>query len=117
MATSFEKHPLIVGGLVIILFPIVFAVGTYLAAKSLFAHGRKKLAMTVIIIGSTAAIAGATWWIANSGHDDAPTYNPAPQPTARAWLSPDGTGGNCAWFPGQASDYGDPYVFCGYPAP
>jgi hypothetical protein len=35
----------------------------------------------------------------------------------RAWLSPDGTGGNCAWFDGPASSHGGNFVFCGYPAP
>lgn len=72
----------------------------------------------LMLIGGCFAITNAVG-ITNTDKDDddpspAVTY---PTDSSRAWLSPDGTGENCAWFPGVASDYGDPFTFCDYPAP
>lgn len=44
-----------------------------------------------------------------------PSNEPSPS-SQRAWLSPNQDGEDCVWMPGKASDYGDPWSFCNYPA-
>ena len=83
-------------------------------------HPWVSLAALLLVVGVFFSVTNALG-ITDTNKDEAPRR--VPQTTVsnvsatRAWLSPDGTGENCAWFPGVASDYPDPYSFCNYPAP
>ena len=81
-------------------------------------HPLLSLIVGIFLLGGFFSITNAIG-LTHTDEDDvrSPSVGVSPAPSQRAWLSPDGSGGNCAWFSGVASDYGDPFTFCDYPAP
>lgn len=103
--------------LAILVLPITVLVATIWGVNELVKNGYRKSATAVGAAGACATLVCVLWYAGarpspgGSGDDDVRITS------TRAWLSPDGTGGNCAWFDGPASSHGDNFVFCGYPAP